>query len=77
MSVVALAVLVIWPGLLGRDARIFAAIVILGILGNALICGGISQPANRYGARVIWLLPFTAAFLTMIAVKSRRSEPAA
>ncbi len=41
----------------------FAVMVLLGVLANALVCGGVSQPATRYGARVIWLLPFMAAFM--------------
>ena len=42
----------------GKSEQIDLAImVLLGILANALVCGGISQPSTRYGARVIWLLP--------------------
>lgn len=45
----------------------FAVMVLLGILANAFVCGAISQPATRYGARVIWLLPFLAAFMALFA----------
>ena len=35
--------------------------IVAGILVNDLVCGAVSQPATRYGARVIWLLPVAAA----------------
>jgi formate/nitrite transporter FocA (FNT family) len=49
----------------GPPARIrgFVAMVLLGVLANALVCGGISQPAERYGARVIFLLPMMLVVL--------------
>lgn len=43
--------------------RGFAIIVVGGVVANALVCGGISQPAERYGARVIFLLPMMAVML--------------
>ena len=61
----------VWPGMPGRF-RAFLAMVLLGILVNAFVCGGVSQPATRYGARVIWLLPAMAVFALAIV----RSLPA-
>lgn len=43
-------------------AAVFVGFVLIGILVNAVICGGLSQPAARYGARVAWLLPAVALF---------------
>jgi hypothetical protein len=37
------------------------AVVLLGILANALICGVLASPYDRFQARVIWLLPLMAA----------------
>jgi hypothetical protein len=48
----------------------------LGILVNALVCGGISQPATRYGARVIWLLPMLATLLALAAADRHRKGAA-
>ncbi|HQY44858.1 MAG TPA: hypothetical protein PK450_11850 [Paracoccaceae bacterium] len=48
---------------LPQGLRIFGMMVLLGILANAFVCGGISQPATRYGARVVWLVPLLAALL--------------
>ncbi|WP_170347014.1 hypothetical protein [Ruegeria atlantica] len=54
------------PGRVSRDMKLFALFILIGIAVNALVCGGVSQPADRYGARVMWLLPFTAAFLFLV-----------
>ena len=52
-------------GRLPLPLRVLAAMVLAGILCNALVCGGVSQPATRYGARVAWLLPLTAVLLAL------------
>ncbi len=57
--------------------KAFAVMVLLGILANALVCGGISQPATRYGARVIWLVPFLAAFMVFWAQRGPTGSPKA
>ncbi len=61
------------PGYASRETRIFAVFVVIGILINAFVCGAVSQPAPRYGARVIWLLPYLATMMTILALR-RRSE---
>lgn len=38
----------------------WAAIIILGLLANAAVCGALSGPHGRYQMRVIWLLPLVA-----------------
>jgi hypothetical protein len=40
------------------DLGALAATVALAILANAVICGAISNPNDRYGARMAWLAPF-------------------
>ena len=49
-------------------ARAFALMLVIGIMTNAFVCGALSQAATRYGGRVIWLLPFAAAFLVTAAL---------
>jgi hypothetical protein len=39
---------------------LLAATVTLALLGNAVICGVISGPHDRYGARMVWIATFTA-----------------
>jgi len=63
--------LIVLPGALPGGMRLLALMILAGILANALVCGGISQPASRYGARVIWLLPYLAALLAMVALRGR------
>ena len=43
------------PELLVSD---LLAVILVGILSNAALTGMLSRPADRYGGRVIWLLPF-------------------
>jgi hypothetical protein len=41
------------------DLTLLAATVSLALLGNAVICGVISGPHDRYGARLVWIATFT------------------
>ena len=71
ISAIAVIGLLLWPGRVAPPLKLFALFILIGIAVNALVCGGVSQPADRYGARVMWLLPFTAAFLLLV----QRSGP--
>ncbi|WP_315737483.1 MULTISPECIES: hypothetical protein [unclassified Bradyrhizobium] len=42
------------------DVALLASTVTLALLGNAVICGVISGPHDRYGARLVWIATFTA-----------------
>jgi hypothetical protein len=42
------------------DLTLLAATVTFALLGNAVICGVISGPHDRYGARMVWIAAFTA-----------------
>jgi hypothetical protein len=63
---VALASMLGLLALLGRaladrrldDLTLLAATVTLALLGNAFICGIISGPHDRYGARMVWVATF-------------------
>jgi hypothetical protein len=41
------------------DLTLLAATVSFALLGNAFICGVISGPHDRYGARLVWVATFT------------------
>lgn len=73
-SLAVVLTLVLLPRRVPGEVKALAIMVLLGILANALVCGGISQPATRYGARVIWLLPMMATVLVIFAFRSRRFE---
>ncbi|WP_407118659.1 hypothetical protein [Bradyrhizobium sp. LMG 9283] len=49
------------------DLTLLAATVTLALLGNAFICGVISGPHDRYGARMVWV----ATFVVLMAVARR------
>ncbi|MCA1544234.1 hypothetical protein I6F18_30290 [Bradyrhizobium sp. NBAIM32] len=52
------------------DLTLLAATVTLALLGNAFICGVISGPHDRYGARMVWV----ATFVVLMAVRRRLGE---
>jgi len=54
------------------EARTLLLLVTAGILGNAVICAVFSGVADRYQARVIWVLPTVCLALTL----GRRNAPA-
>ena len=41
------------------DVTLLATTVALALLGNAVICGVISGPHDRYGARIVWIATLT------------------
>jgi hypothetical protein len=47
------------------DARTLLQLVTAGILGNAVICAAFSGVADRYQARVIWVLPMACIALML------------
>lgn len=56
-----------------RLAAGLALVVLLGLLGNAFVCGALSNPNHRYQARIAW----TALFAVGIgAVRLRRPDAA-
>jgi hypothetical protein len=44
-----------------HDTAVFVAFVLVGLLANALICGALSNPHDRYQSRLMWLAPFSVA----------------
>jgi hypothetical protein len=45
------------------EQRIFCAVIFLGELSNAVVCGALSGPHERYQARLTWLIPLVALLL--------------
>src|SRR5262245_4714375 len=52
------------------DLGMLAAAIALAILVNAVVCGALSNPHDRYGARLVWLAPFV-----VLLVPWRASAP--
>jgi len=75
LSLALILVLMIWPGRVPKIAKAFVIMGLLGVLANAFVSGAVSQPADRYGARAIWLLPFLATLMVMIGFGPTAGEP--
>src|SRR5665213_1779230 len=45
------------------NAAIFLGFILVALLGNAFICGALSNPRDRYQSRLIWLPFFAVALL--------------
>ncbi len=58
LTVLPLALLTVWLAWRRRDRwnLTIASLASLAYLGNAFICGAISNPADRYGNRIVWLV---------------------
>ncbi len=48
-----------------------AATLAIAIMSNAFLCGVLSNPHNRYGARLVWLAPLVLMLGAMLLVRSR------
>ncbi|NDV99581.1 hypothetical protein [Salipiger sp. PrR002] len=67
VSTVLILSLVLWPRSgLPLQLRCWALFLLVGIIANAFVCGAVSQPAARYGARVLFLLPMAAVLLVAV-----------
>lgn len=73
-SLAAILLLLCVPGVVPAPLKAFAVMILLGILANAFVCGAISQPATRYGARVVWLVPMLAALLVLMTARQNRAQ---
>jgi hypothetical protein len=51
-----------------------AATVALALMGNAFVCGALSVPHDRYGARMVWLAVF-AVLLALVRTIDRHETP--
>jgi hypothetical protein len=47
----------------GRRELDLMLVLVLGLLANAVVFGGLSAPADRYQSRLAWLIPMLAAML--------------
>jgi hypothetical protein len=68
-------------GLFGGLPRPFAeltATAMLALFGNALVCGAVSNPHDRYGARMVWIGAFVVLLALSYAfehIRRARSRP--
>jgi hypothetical protein len=55
------------------DLALLAGTVCCALLGNAFVCGVISGPHDRYGARMVWVATFTV-LIAAIRLFSRKNQ---
>jgi hypothetical protein len=61
---------------LGPDAFVgFVGVILIGIVLNAAVCGVLSGPFDRFQARVVWLVPLTAALAFYRRRAGREFQP--
>jgi hypothetical protein len=51
-----------------------AATVALALLSNAFVCGALSNPHDRYGARMVWLAMLVAILALLRMTERRRRQ---
>ena len=59
------------------EVTLLTATVVLALLGNAVICGVISGPHDRYGSRLVWITTFTLMIAAMKRSRPPKPSPAA
>lgn len=59
------------------DVTLLMGTVVLALLGNAVICGVISGPHDRYGSRLVWITTFALMIAAMKRSKPPNPSPAA
>ena len=52
-----------------------AATIALALLGNAFVCGALSNPHDRYGARMVWLAAFAVILALLRLLQDRLGSP--
>jgi hypothetical protein len=64
MALLPFLILLGWRNAAFADLAILASSIALALLGNAAICGIISNPHDRYGARIVWIAALAVALAT-------------
>jgi hypothetical protein len=87
MALLPLLILLGWRNAAFADLAILATTIALALLGNAAVCGIISNPHDRYGSRIVWIAAFAVAMATwrtvaltrhrLTGLRSAASSPAA
>ena len=60
-----------WRRRLPEGLGELATVCILAILANAFVCGALSNPHDRYGARMVWLATVAAGLALLWLCESR------
>jgi hypothetical protein len=58
---------------LPKELGELAAVCLLALAANAFVCGALSNPHDRYGARMVWLAGFVVALALVRVLDERRA----
>jgi hypothetical protein len=72
LSLIMLPLLLTMRGAGWTPVRDLAAMMVIAVLANAAICGILSNPHDRYGARIVWLAGFIVALAALRLAADRR-----
>jgi hypothetical protein len=56
------------------DLSLFAGTIAVALMANAFVCGVLSNPHDRYGARLVWIAPLVIILL-LCRLYARRGLP--
>jgi hypothetical protein len=78
LSLAALVLSLAWMLWIGaRRNAVLLGFVLVALIGNAVVCGALSNPHDRYQSRLIWIVPFALALLAAqppIALRQREES---
>ena len=70
MALLPVIVLLAWRRTIPPALGEFAAVCAIALLANAFVCGAMSNPHDRYGARLVWIAVF-AVTVALVPVADR------
>jgi len=73
LSLAGLLGMLVWMFRTGNRADPLPLFVLAALIGNAIICGVLSGPHDRYQSRLIWLAPFAVALTSSVLQGKRES----
>jgi hypothetical protein len=70
MALLPVIVLLAWRQAIPSAFGEFAAVCAVTLLANAFVCGAMSNPHDRYGARLVWIAIF-AVTIALVPLADR------
>lgn len=76
LSLIMLPILLTMRGSEWATVRDLAALMVIAVLANAAVCGILSNPHDRYGARIVWLAGLAVAIAALRFAAERKNPMA-
>lgn len=77
MALLPLIVLLAWRRRLPAELGELAGFCMVTLLANAFVCGALSNPHDRYGARMVWLAAFATGIVLIRLAERHKAAVAA